>query len=85
MKSSEAARVEEIRAWQAQEEKLVPKNPEGEIGYLTRIAEMKVAAGFPDDAWNDFYDAINCARGHGRDDIADQIRARTKELDSENI
>ncbi len=85
MKSSEAARIEEIRAWQTQEEKLVPKNPEGEISYSARIAEMKLAAGFLDDAWNDFYDAIDCARGHGRDDIADKIRARMKELDSEDI
>jgi len=52
---------------------------------LTRIAEIKLAAGFLDDAWNDFYDAIDCARGHGRDDIAEQIRARMKELDSEDI
>jgi len=82
-KSSEEARVEEIKAWQTQEEKLVPKNSESEIGYLTRIAEMKLAAGFLNDAWNDYYDAINCANGHGRIDIADRIRERMRVVDQE--
>lgn len=79
----EEERISVIAEWQSQEEKLVIKNPEAEVQYLQRIAEIKLAGGFLDDAQNDFYDAIDCARGHRRDDLADQIRTRMQELESQ--
>ncbi len=78
---SDLERIALISEWQDKEQELMPHhNPEGEIKYALRIAEMKLSAGLSEQALKDFYDAINLAIGHRRDDLADKIRNRISKL-----
>lgn len=93
--ASEQERMDIVKAWYGKEveineaEKLKPENKgvsrtlKEDFDFMVRVAEVKYAGGFFDESWEDFQDALNAAVEAKRDDIADKIRARIRELQSQ--
>lgn len=53
----ESERIDVIKRWREEEEKLVPDTHEASVMFNVRLAVMKEAAGFRDDALDDLYEA----------------------------
>jgi len=91
---SDQETIDAIRGWQDREVKLdeiekakpehkgISRTVDSDFEYAIRIAEVKYAAGFREDSYNDFQDTLYQAIEAKRDDIAERIRARIKELEA---
>lgn len=92
--ATEQERRDAIDGWQRREierdeaEKSKPENKgvsrsiEQDLNYAVRIAQLYYAADLLEDSWNAFQDALNTAKEAKREDIAERIQAKIKELES---